>query len=484
MILTGDEGSSGTAAASFISGEWNNIFITSWFSFPSLFSFLQSLSIRVLGRTTEALRLVSAIAGALTVGCVYLVGRRLFGPRAGTFAALILAALHFHIHFSRIGLNNIWDGLWFTLGVGALCIGWEFNKHWGYLIAGLALGFGQYFYVSSRGLFGVLLAGLVFALVSQRQRLKEALPSIVLMLVAATVVILPLAAFYIEQANQYLAPMARVSFLNSIQQSVQLSGEPAWLILFKRFAAGMQAYTVTPVAFWYQPETPILRPVFAAFFYLGAVILLLKYEDSRSLLLLWLLSFGVIAGLSDSAIPAAQRYVAAAPACALLAGLGLHGTTEMLETLWQKYRRVFARFSVLLLVAAMTSDVYFYYVDYYDKDLRNNMRSDGTVAQHVADLVMDEPEGTQVAFFNQSGGMGYYSIPSIQYLAPQVKGIDVFDPWSSFDKTSLNGSHLIFIVLPNRQDDIPTIEVQYPGGQLDSEIAWNGEVLFWVYEIP
>ena len=410
MILTGDEGSSGTAAASFISGEWNNIFITSWFSFPSLFSFLQSLSIRMLGHTTEALRLVSAIAGALTVGCVYLVGRRLFGPRAGTFAALILAALHFHIHFSRIGLNNIWDGLWFTLGVGALCIGWDFNKHWGYLIAGLALGFGQYFYVSSRGLFGVLLAGLVFALVSQRQRLKEALPSIVLMLVAATVVILPLAAFYIEQANQYLAPMARVSFLNSIQQSVQLSGEPAWLILFKRFAAGMQAYTVTPVAFWYQPETPILRPVFAAFFYLGAVILLLKHEDSRSLLLLlllWLLSFGVIAGLSDSAIPAAQRYVAAAPACALLAGLGLHGTTEMLETLWQKYRRVFARFSVLLLVAAMTSDVYFYYVDYYDKDLRNNMRSDGMVAQHVADLVMDKLEGTQVAFLNQSGGMGY-----------------------------------------------------------------------------
>lgn len=65
-----------------------------------------------------------------------------------------------------------------------------------------------------------------------------------------------------------------------------------------------------------------------------------------------------------------------------------------------------------------------------------------------------------------------------------MKGIDVFDPWSSFDKTSLNGSHLIFIVLPNRQDDIPTIEVQYPGGQLDSEIAWNGEVLFWVYELP
>ena len=55
----------------------------------------------------------------------------------------------------------------------------------------------------------------------------------------------------------------------------------------------------------------------------------------------------------------------------------------------------------------MTSDVYFYYVDYYDKDLRNNMRSDGMVAQHVADLVMDKLEGTQVAFLNQSGGMGY-----------------------------------------------------------------------------
>ena len=68
---------------------------------------------------------------------------------------------------------------------------------------------------------------------------------------------------------------------------------------------------------------------------------------------------------------------------------------------------MFAGLSVLLLVAAMTSDVYFYYVDYYDKDLRNNMRSDGMVAQHVADLVMDKLEGTQVAFLIQSGGMGY-----------------------------------------------------------------------------
>src|SRR5688500_19762850 len=54
-------------SAEFANNEWNNIFITGWFAFPSFFPFIQSLSIRLFGQTTEALRIPSAFAGALTV---------------------------------------------------------------------------------------------------------------------------------------------------------------------------------------------------------------------------------------------------------------------------------------------------------------------------------------------------------------------------------------------------------------------------------
>jgi 4-amino-4-deoxy-L-arabinose transferase-like glycosyltransferase len=483
VLLTGDEGSSGTAAVGFVTGEWNNIFVTSWFSFPSLFSFIQSLSIRIFGHTTEALRLVSALVGALTVGSVYLFGKSLFGQRTGIFAALVLSALHFHIHFSRIGLNNIWDGLWYILMVGALCVGWEYNKRWAYLLAGLALGFGQYFYVSSRGLFGIILAGIFIALLIQRKKLKQALPDIFLMVMIAVVVVLPLTWYFIHQPNQFLAPMARVSFLRTIDQMVATSGEPAWKILAEQIGIGLQAYTIVPVRFWYTPETPILRPISAALFYLGFVILLLRYRDSRSVLLgLWLIAFGVIAGLSESA-PAAQRYAASAPACALIVGLGLHGSTEALEKVWQKYSKVFVGFSYAILCFAMLSDLYFYFIDYYGKDLMDNLESNGMIAQHVADEVKGKPAGTQVAFFTITN-LGYYSIPSIQYLAPQVKGVDVPEPWSAFDKTQLNKEHIVFIFPPGREEEALDVTREYPNGYLYSETGVNGAVLFWVYDLP
>jgi hypothetical protein len=64
ILLTGDEASAGVSALNFAKGEWNNLFIVSWFSFPSLFSFLQSFGIRIFGNSIEALRIPAALVGA------------------------------------------------------------------------------------------------------------------------------------------------------------------------------------------------------------------------------------------------------------------------------------------------------------------------------------------------------------------------------------------------------------------------------------
>jgi hypothetical protein len=110
-----------------------------------------------------------------------------------------------------------------------------------------------------------------------------------------------------------------------------------------------------------------------------------------------------------------------------------------------------------------------------------NISSHNAIAQHLANRLEGQPEGTQVAFF-QIPAMGYYSIPSIQYLAPQVSGIDVPAPWTSFDETILNSSHIIFVFLPGRENEIAMVRAAYPSGALDSERAWNNQILFWVYD--
>jgi hypothetical protein len=115
ILLSGDEGSSGLVSLKFINGSSDNIFITSWYSFPSLFFKIQSFFILVFGRTQGALRLLSAVVGSLTVIAVFLVGRALFDKSTGLYAAIFLSASNFFIHFSRIGLNNIFDAFWFTV---------------------------------------------------------------------------------------------------------------------------------------------------------------------------------------------------------------------------------------------------------------------------------------------------------------------------------------------------------------------------------
>jgi hypothetical protein len=324
---------------------------------------------------------------------------------------------------------------------------------------------------------------LLIACLFQRQRLKEALPGLTLMALVTLAVTLPLAWFYIQRPEQFLAPMQRVSFFEQVLGPlVVATGKPAWQITAEQIWTSFKAYTHTPVIFWYKPETPILRPVFAVFFYIGLILLPLKHRDSRFVvLILWLFIFGLMGGLSDS-VPAAQRYVAAAPACALLVGYGLHKSSDLLENLWSKHARTISGLSALILVFAMISDLYFYFFDYYGMSLLENINSNGMVAQRLAETLKDKPAGTKVVFLHNAR-MGYYSIASVRYLAPQVTGFDAPEDWQTFDRSQLTTFRLIFVALPETATELEAIRAEYPGGLLTYEVNSNGETLFWLYDI-
>jgi len=57
--------------------------------------------ISIAGETEFALRILSAVAGVLTVACVYALGRTLFAPGAGLLAALIVAVNAFSVYYGQ-----------------------------------------------------------------------------------------------------------------------------------------------------------------------------------------------------------------------------------------------------------------------------------------------------------------------------------------------------------------------------------------------
>jgi mannosyltransferase len=54
-----------------------------------------------LGSSEFAIRSLSVLAGVAAIPAIYLLGRRLFGPRAGRMAALLLSVHAFHIRYSQ-----------------------------------------------------------------------------------------------------------------------------------------------------------------------------------------------------------------------------------------------------------------------------------------------------------------------------------------------------------------------------------------------
>jgi 4-amino-4-deoxy-L-arabinose transferase-like glycosyltransferase len=479
-VLTGDEAGAGLAAVDVVHGMTNNIFRAGWFSFPALHSFLQAVPIASFGQTTQALRLTSVLAGALTVGAVYLFMRELFDERSALFAAVFLATFHFHNHFSRIGLNNIWDGLWLVVVLGFLWHGWQHDSRRSYLLAGLALGLSQYFYVSVRVLFVLIPVWVLLAGFFDRDRLKGSLPNLFAMCLVGIVTFLPLAWYYLRYPEDFLAPLLRVSILGPwMANEVSITGLAPWRIILQQVGLSLEGFAHIPLRMWYQPGTPLLRLLPAVLFFLGLGLLLRRPKDGRALLLgIWLLAFGVMNGFSESA-PAAQRYVAVAPAAAILVGYGVAEGSVLLGDLWPGYRGVIGLAAFVLVFLLSLDEVNFYFREYTPK---SDLGGDNTlVADRLAKYLQDKADSWKVGLFG-SPRMGYYSIASLAYLAPQIEGYDFDAPWGSPENPQLHGQ-VIFVFLPGHEVDLESIQISYPGGKLLQERTKEGDRLYWLYEV-
>jgi 4-amino-4-deoxy-L-arabinose transferase-like glycosyltransferase len=480
IVLSGDEASSGLTAVNMLRGQIDNLFVTAWFSFPSFHNFLQSISIAIFGQTTQALRLLAALGGALTVAGVYFVGRSMFGHLTGLMAAIFLAGFHFHNHFSRVGLNNIWDGVFFTLVVGALWVGWQREKRAGYLLAGLGLGLAQYFYTTGRTLILVIAAWILIAGLFDHPRFRRAIPNLLLMLWMALIVVLPLALFYLKYPSEFFAPMNRVTIMGSwLTVTAANTGKAPVMVILQQIWRGMLGYVEMPLNAWYTPGVPLLRTLPGIVFLLGLVLTVLRWKDNRSqLLVIWLFWFAITGGMSEST-PAAQRYVAAAPAIALLIAFSLLRLGELFKKLWPNRERWIRTGLLVVVILLAADDARFYYLDYTPRS--DFAGFNGMVAQRLANRLKSEPAGTELVFCGYPN-MGYDSINSLPYLAPQIQYYNVLDPWNSADTPQPGGDHVFFAFLPNHEYDRQAMELDYPGGTWQEWYTPRGESLLWLYE--
>jgi len=477
-LLTGDEASAGLTAVQFTNGTRDNVFSIGWFSFPSMYFFIQSLSIRLAGQTIEALRLTSAAVGALTVVAVYGFASRTFGRTVAIASAAYMAGFHFHIHFSRIGLMIVWDALFVALFSWALFRAWGTNERRTFLVAGAILGLAQYFYTSSRALFLMVPLWLALAAWKERATFRTRLPNIFLLGLATLVVVLPLVTFFAAHPDEFTAAMQRVTiFGNWMAQETQNTGRSAVLVVLEQLKRASLGFTSMDLRLAYQPGHPMLLPLAATLFTLGLLLLCFNVFDLAGFwLTVWLLAAVLTVGLSQSP-PAAQRYTFAAPAVAVLVALPIGRVAEWLGRVWPTRRRiVYAALAGLMLVA-ISMDLSFYFGDYTASHRFGDPNTE--VAHTLGQYLAARDEALQVYFFGPPR-MGLNSISTIPYLAPKAVGQDVIEPLQSPPEWELDRP-AIFVFLPERKDELTLVRESYPGGEVIEQMSESDSLLFVAY---
>ncbi len=158
-----------------------NPFVMGYMSMPTFFYWPLSWSLWLVGDGMVGLRLPAALAGTLTVPLFYGLVRSLWGRRTALLSALFLVTYDYHIHYSRLGANNVWDPLFAVLIFWAVDRG--LAKRPGtaraplrvrpLILAGLVLGLAFYFYTGARLLPILVVVYAALCLAPAAARLSE-----------------------------------------------------------------------------------------------------------------------------------------------------------------------------------------------------------------------------------------------------------------------------------------------------------------------
>lgn len=398
-------------------------------AFPWLYPYLQSLTVRAFGRTLEGLRLVSVILGTLGIPAVYLLARALFDRRTALLAAFLLATFPPHIHFSRIGLNNIADPLFGTLALAFLVRGLRYNRRWDFALGGIALGLTQYFYEGGRFLFPALvivwlayqqvmtLLAYLWTAINRRRTTIATAPHksrfrLLAFFLPAFLVALPIYTTLIGLHYPLDMRFKTVGVGGSYWLKVQETGRPQ--TFEQQLIRPLLVYVSQPeTGLYYGGKEALVFAPLIPFLLLGVAALLAKPRAPGMLLLLLvaIASAGNML-LTESAISA--RYVVTFPALAIIMAVGLRTALDMLLPLrYPNPGRIMLLAAIAICLGAAQLIYYFGpHLQAYNAQMRVYPDAEDAMFRAIA-----LPQGTQIHVYGDTVPTGSYLNGVVGYLA-------------------------------------------------------------------
>ena len=476
-------------------GRLANPFGARWFAFPSMSFLAWGLSMSPFGETVAGLRALSALLGAVSVLTTFLLARELWGRRIAWLAAILLTFGHYHIHYSRLAVNNIADAFVVTLALWYLVRGLRSQRPYHFALAGAVMGLGWYGYFGAR-LVGVIVAlYLAWRVVAERRFLARYWRLLVVLLLAALVVAVPLLLHYVSHPYDFDAGANRVSIFASgwLARKQEITGRSATSLLLQQFWKSITAFhhTLDPT-FWYRPSIPLLDVLSGVLFILGMVWTVAHWRlpslsppklggmKGGLLLLLWFWLALILGWVVTENPPSSQRLVIVAPALALLVALGLNWLMELGRRVLGGSRRFWDGVGILLLVVVAVLNLHYYFVTYTPTRVYGNPSAE--VTTDLARCLAQQDDDYVVYFY--APPWIYWDFGTLRFMARGVDGVDVPPPDEGEAPVPDLTRGARFVFVPTRLEELDIVQARYPGGttQVFYSTA-DARLLFTLYEV-
>jgi 4-amino-4-deoxy-L-arabinose transferase-like glycosyltransferase len=278
------------------------------------------------------------LGGLITLPFIYLLGKEIGNKRAGLIAFLFAGIAYWPNVISRVALRFTLYPLFVAPTLYFLIRGLRRSNRNDFILAGLFLGLGLHGYTPFRIVPIVILVAVgLYLLHSQSKGFrKQTLLHLGLLTLVLMVVFLPLLRFWIE--NPTMFSFRTITRLGSIESP--LPG-PGWQIFINNLWNAITMFAWSNGEIWpvSVPYRPALGVISAALFYLGIVLILVRYIRRRNWLDLFLILSipllmlpSILSLAFPSENPTLNRTAGAIVPVFVLIGLSLDGFLKSIQS--------------------------------------------------------------------------------------------------------------------------------------------------------
>ncbi len=333
-------------------GNTLNPFRTGNGSQPFLYTYVIRLSVDLFGLSTAGARISSVITGALAVAAVFLMVNEMAGRRIAWLTAIVMTTYHYHIHWSRLALNNIWVTLLLPCTFGFFLLGWRKSWKVGALLAGICLGSVTYFYAG--GYIVVLLILIIIWRVWKKTEDHTGLAiHIGKMLILALVIAAPLIIFAMLYPQHFFDRVHEIyGWYPETVNAMSGNSTSYWDYFIFQVIHSFGAYNFYPdITGFYAPAIPFLIGVSSILFPIGVVLAIYK---KHYIPLIWVLIVTILGGVMSLGTPGSSHFIGVIPGLCWLVAIPLDWLIE------HKYSYL----AYFLLVIIVITDLSFYFIVY------------------------------------------------------------------------------------------------------------------------